>query len=89
MNILQTSGIFWVAAEPAIRLFNDEPVGAFNLTLFPFPVPLYSCDWLAIWQVKELLEGTLLRLAFIRRSVTVDGLSGVGEIMVKGVYESG
>lgn len=42
-----------------------------------------------MWQVKELLEGTLLRLAFIRRSVTVDGLSGVGEGIFKGVYESG
>lgn len=34
-----------------------------------FPVPAYSFDWLALWQKKELLGGTLLLLAIIRSSV--------------------
>lgn len=54
----------------------------FNFTLFPSPVPWYSFDWLAMWQKKELLGGTLLRLAFVRSSVTVDGWLG-GRVWMK------
>lgn len=48
--------------------------------MFSSPVPWYSCDWPAKWQMTELLEGTLLLLAFIRRSVTVDGGRGLGGV---------
>lgn len=53
------------------------------------PVPLYSFDWLVMLQKKELLGGTLLLLAFLRRSVTVDGWLSMDEEMVRGEHQVG
>lgn len=67
-------GIFWVTAN-------------FNPTATPSSVPLYSFDSLDMRQRKVLDGGTLLRLAFIRRSVTVGGGSDGG--VVQGGNEIG
>lgn len=72
LNLMKTVGSVW----------------KFNFTLVPSPVPLYSFDWLAMWQKKEELGETALRLAFARRSVTPDGWLGMGNKMVQGVDES-
>lgn len=45
-------------------------------TLPPPPVPLYSFDWLVLWQKKDLLGGRLLLLAFVCRSVFQGGCGG-------------